>query len=362
MALYDRGQIRLDSTLNYYFDDLDKNAGGKKVRNSKLNYISLRELLTHRSGLPEGLPVGLFINPLKALEMIRIQQEKQALADSMNADEEANVYEVIDTNLLKASSDSLLKYIYGKEKDKIYNIEIAENMWMRESIADSLWQLAKQSWMRKGKKYLYSDLNMYLAMKVAEKVSGKKLNEFLREVFFGPMNLGHICFYPRKYNKKENIVPTEDEQYFRKQLIRGYVHDPLAAIAGGNGGNAGLFSNAGDLGVLMQMLLNGGSYGGRQYLKEGTIQLFVKTQDGGWRGLGFDRKGGTESKMVAGGASPKTYGHTGFSGTCVWVDPEYAMVFVFLSNRIHPKSSNQKINSLRVRQNVQQLIYEAVIF
>jgi len=197
---------------------------------------------------------------------------------------------------------------------------------------------------------------------VVEKVAKTQLEKYLDQAFFALLNLKRIGFHPLEKYEKNEIVPTEDEKYFRKQLIHGYVHDPMAAMCGGVGGNAGLFSNAHDLGVLMQMLLNKGTYGGTRFLAEKTVDLFTSPQKGTYRGLGFDRKGRADAKMVAPGASLSTYGHTGFTGTCVWVDPENNLVYVFLSNRVNPKNSNQKINTYRVRQNVQQIVYDAILY
>ena len=365
MSLYDKGKIRLDTTLNYYFDDIDKNASGKKVRISKLNYITLRDLLTHRSGLPEGLPIGLFISPKHALAMLKkrleSQSEEAAANDTLSGDKEQGFYADIDTSLIHADRDSLLKYIYSGTKKPDYGIQIANNLYLRNSIVDSLWQLAKQTSMRKSKNYLYSDMNLYLVMKVVEKVAKATLDEYLDETFYKPLGLKRTGFNPLDHFKKEDIAPTEDEKFFRRQLLCGYVHDPMAALLGGIGGNAGLFSSAHDLGVIMQLLLNRGTYAGTRYLSEKTVGLFTTAQAGTWRGLGFDRKAGSISKMIARRASLKTFGHTGFTGTCVWADPEYQLVFVFLSNRVNPKSTNQKINIYHVRQNIQQAVYEALV-
>ncbi|HNW89211.1 MAG TPA: serine hydrolase [Bacteroidales bacterium] len=365
MSLYDKGKIKLDTTLNYYFNDLDKNSRGRKVRSSKLNLVTLRELLIHRSGLPEGLPIGLFISPGYALKMLKKQMEKSSDAactpDTLNGNGNQSFYADLDTSLMNTGEDSLLRYIFSNTKKPEYYIEIAQNLYLRTVIIDSLWQLAKQSYMNKCKNYLYSDLNFYLVMKVVEKVAGTQLDKYLDQSYIALMNLKHIGFHPLQKHKKEEIAPTEDERYFRKQLIHGYVHDPMAAMLGGIGGNAGLFSNTHDLGVLMQMLLNKGTYGGMRFLSEKTVELFTAAQQGTYRGLGFDRKGKPDAKMIAPGASLKTYGHTGFTGTCVWVDPEYELVYVFLSNRVHPKNTNQKINTYHVRQNIQQVVYGAMV-
>ncbi len=363
MTLYDRGKIKLDTTLEYYFDDLDKNASGKKVRIAKIKSLSLRDLLTHRSGLPSGMPIGRFISPAWALKQIRLAQKRAEIEASQDTTEQAeeSVYNFdIDTNQVNLDADSLYKYIYSKTKKPEYSLEIADKMFMRNTIVDSIWQLAKQVGVRKSKNYLYSDMNLYLVMKVVERVSELQLDEYLDKVVYGPLNLRNTCFNPLNYYKKDCIIPTEEEKIFRKQLIHGYVHDPLAALNAGIGGNAGLFSSAQDLGILMQMMLNGGTYGGIRFFSEKTVDLFTSVQEGTYRGLGWDHQTKSGAKMIARSASSSTYGHTGFTGTCVWVDPEIGLVYVFLSNRVCPRSSNQKINATAIRQRVQQVVYNAI--
>jgi beta-N-acetylhexosaminidase len=164
----------------------------------------------------------------------------------------------------------------------------------------------------------------------------------------------------------ERVVPTEEEPHFRKQLIRGYVHDEGASMFGGVSGHAGLFSSAYDLSLLYQMLLNGGELNGERYLKPETIKLFTAyNSEVSRRGLGFDKPEpkdtiGKRDRYPSSLASSATYGHTGFTGTCVWVDPEYNMVYIFLSNRVYPTRNNNRISGLAVRGNIQDAIYRAI--
>jgi CubicO group peptidase (beta-lactamase class C family) len=268
---------------------------------------------------------------------------------------------MIDTAGLNIAEDSIFEWLFTKERDGMHSKAIGENFYMREIIIDSVWQLAKQTAVRKDKDYVYSDMNFYLVMKVVETVSKTALDLFVRKQLYEPMHLKHITYKPLEHFKKEEIVPTEEEKIFRKQLLRGYVHDPTAALLGGVSGNAGLFSNAEDLGMLMQMLLYGGSYGGQRYFSESTVRLFTQPSEGGYRGLGWDHQTKSGMKMIAPSASVSTFGHTGFTGTCVWVDPENEIVFVFVSNRVHPSGTNQKINGMQIRQKLQQMIYDARI-
>ena len=161
------------------------------------------------------------------------------------------------------------------------------------------------------------------------------------------------------------IVPTENDLFFRRQLLRGYVHDPGAAMMGGICGHAGLFSNANDLAKLMQMYLNKGEYGGKRFIDSSTIDEFTSCQypeNENRRGLGFDRPivDEDDSGPVCNEASELSFGHTGFTGTIAWVDPKYDLVYIFLSNRIHPDQYNTKLISMNVRTDIQSLIYRAI--
>lgn len=197
--------------------------------------------------------------------------------------------------------------------------------------------------------------------KIVEKQSGKSLDQLLQEKIYSPMGLTTIGYNPLQKFGKDCIMPTENDKAFRKQTVQGFVHDPGAAMLGGVGGHAGLFSNATDLAALMQMILNKGTYGGVQYLKPEVVEEYTKAQfAGNRRGVGFDRPnasgGGTCHEL----ASSKSFGHSGFTGTLVWMDPQYDLNYVFLSNRVNPSAENWKIRDMNVRTEIQRVIYEAI--
>jgi CubicO group peptidase (beta-lactamase class C family) len=172
-----------------------------------------------------------------------------------------------------------------------------------------------------------------------------------------------MCYLPAERFDLERVVPTEEDRWWRNQLVHGSVHDPSTAMFGGVGGQAGLFSNAWDLAAVMYLLLNDGAYAGQRFLQPQTIQYFTNRQPDSHRGLGFDKQRSSPipgEGMVAHSAHPATFGHLGFTGTCAWADPENDIIFVFLSNRVYPSAQNKKINELRVRQSVQQAVYEAL--
>jgi CubicO group peptidase (beta-lactamase class C family) len=199
---------------------------------------------------------------------------------------------------------------------------------------------------------------MYLMKEVVEHQAGTSLDQYVQSEFYKPLGMRTAGFNPRRRFEKQKIVPTEQDNYFRKTLLQGYVHDQGAALVEGVSGHAGLFASANDLAILNQVLLNGGKYGGVEYFKPETIDLFTSRQsDVSRRGLGFDRSegGGYPSTLASAG----TYGHTGYTGTCVWVDPKNELIYIFLSNRVYPSVSN-RLNSLRIRPRIQDAIYEAI--
>jgi CubicO group peptidase (beta-lactamase class C family) len=214
-------------------------------------------------------------------------------------------------------------------------------------------------------KYVYSDNDFILLGKIIEAISGLTLDQYLQKTFYGPMGMATTGFKPWQRFGMERVVPTEEEKHFRRQLLRGYVHDEGAAMFGGVSGHAGLFSNAYDLAMLYQMLLNGGMFGGDRFLKEETIRQFTAyNSDISRRGLGFDKpekdNASRKDPYPSALASSETFGHTGFTGTCVWVDPKADVVYIFLSNRVYNTRANNLLGQMNIRGKVQDAIYKAL--
>jgi serine-type D-Ala-D-Ala carboxypeptidase len=213
-------------------------------------------------------------------------------------------------------------------------------------------------------KYVYSDLGPILMKEIIENITGKPFDKFINDNFYKPLKLTNTAFNPLDKYQRKRIVPTENDTIFRRQLIHGYVHDPAAAMFGGVSGNAGVFSDANGLAIIMQMLINKGSYGGQNFFKASTVELFTKQQfPKNRRGLLFDKPETDTSKQspCSKSASPMTFGHQGFTGTCAWADPEYGLIYIFLSNRIHPDVSNDKLVKMNVRTRIQEIIYKSII-
>ena len=253
---------------------------------------------------------------------------------------------------------------YRTEQSEEFPHHVAQNLYMRKDYPDTIYGIINDTKLRQEKKYKYSDLGYYYMKKVVELKSGEKLEDFTASSFYRPLGLSTMGFHPRKRIELNRIVPTEYDMTFRKQLIQGDVHDPGAAMLGGVGGHAGLFSNANDLAVLMQLFLNEGEYGGKRYISEETIKEFIKCQfckNGNRRGIGFDKPepsgGGPTCECV----SMLSFGHTGFTGTMAWADPEKDIVYIFLSNRVYPDADNSKLLKMDVRTNIQQVIYDSLI-
>lgn len=319
MKLYEEGKIDLEKTLGDYLP---------WVQGSDKAPLKLKDILLHQAGLNPFIPF---------------------------------YREVIDT----ASGQPRPEY-FATQKDAQHQFRVAENLYLRNDWQDTLYKRILQSKLTPADKYVYSDNDFIFLGKIVEAVSGKPLNEFVRENIYEPLHMTTTTYRPRELMPVNQIVPTEEEKHFRQQLIRGDVHDEGAAMFGGVAGHAGLFSNAYDLAQLYQLLLNGGELNGIRLFKKSTIDKFTAYNSAiSRRGLGFDkpekdnatRKEPYPSKSV----SPETFGHTGFTGTCVWVDPQYNLVYIFLSNRVTPTRNNNKLGQLNVRPNIQEAIYQAIV-
>ena len=307
MRLTEMGKINLDSTLKTYIG---------RTRGLDKATITLREVMLHQAGFVPFIP---FYKKIEALD---------------------------------CSLDS----------SSVFTTKVADHYYLRKDYFEQvMWpQILNSPLLTRGK-YVYSDLSMYFMKEVVENVSGEKLDQYVFDQFYKPLGMKTAGFKPKNRFSTIQIVPTEDDLVFRKTLLTGYVHDQGAAMVGGVAGHAGLFASSNDLAILFQMLLNKGTYGGKQYFKPKTVDLFTSQQSAvSRRGLGFDRTDSDTSKAYPSKlASPKTYGHTGYTGTCVWVDPQYNLVYIFLSNRVNPKVSG-KLLELNIRSRIQDVIYEAI--
>ncbi|MGC4020479.1 MAG: serine hydrolase [Cyclobacteriaceae bacterium] len=260
---------------------------------------------------------------------------------------------------------SIWKKYYSKTESEDYPFSVSENMFASKSMKDSLWH-----WIIKAKvrdktvrtiyDFRYSDMGFYIMQHLAEKILDVPLEDFLQKNFYRPLGAYTTGYLPLRKFPANQIAPTEKDTLFRKSLLVGYVHDQGAAMHGGIAGHAGLFSTANDLAKIGQMWLNKGSYGGIQFFKPETVELSTSKQyENSSRGLGWD-KSLFNNPSTSIYASPKTFGHTGFTGTSMWIDPEFNLVFVFLSNRVYPDMNNRKILNANTRTRIQDVVYQSI--
>lgn len=307
MRLKEEGKINLNETVGYYL---------KEARNTNKADILLKDVMLHESGLIPFIPFHR------------------------------------DLILQDHSSDST----------DAYPTKVAEGFYLRKNYFDEvMWPELLHSPLR-AKGYVYSDLSMYIMQKVIEKQSNTTLDRYVKEEFYDKLGMNSTGYNPWRYFPSHRIVPTErDGKSFRDTLLIGYVHDQGAALASGVAGHAGLFSTAKDLAIYGQLLLNRGSYGDSVFFKPETVDLFTSQQSANSRrGLGFDRQDPDRTKEYPSRlATASTYGHTGYTGTSLWIDPNNQLIYIFLSNRVHPKVSN-KLSSLSIRSRVMDSIYEGI--
>jgi beta-N-acetylhexosaminidase len=262
---------------------------------------------------------------------------------------------------------SLLPEYYGSQANNEYPFPVADGVFASKAMKDSLW-----SWIIKAKirekpprtvyDYRYSDMGFYILQRLAEKMLNQPIEDFLDQNIYEPLGAYTLGYLPLQKFPINEIAPTEDDKLFRKKLLVGYVHDQGAAMHGNIAGHAGLFGNANDLAKLGQMLLQKGSFGGQQFYKPETIELFIgKQYETSRRGLGWDKPTASDwAGPTTMYASNQTFGHTGFTGTCIWVDPAFDLVFIYLSNRVHPDMTNNKLLNANIRPRIQEVVYKAI--
>lgn len=252
---------------------------------------------------------------------------------------------------------------YRKKIDPEFSIKIADELYMRKDYKDSIQKIIKDTELLNRQRYRYSDLPYYILKKFIEKHYDKDLDELVRGHFYESLGANHTMYNPNNKVSNKNIVPTEEDNYYRYQKIQGYVHDMGAAMQGGIGGHAGVFSNANDVAKIMQMYLQKGFYGGKRYLQPETIDKFntcYYCDDNNRRGIGFDKPQLGEAGPTCGCISMTSFGHSGFTGTYAWADPEEEIVYVFLANRTYPVAGKNLLLKEDIRTNIQAAIYEAI--
>ena len=307
MKLVDEGKLNVEGTLGDYIP---------LARRSNKNNIKVRDILLHQAGL---------IPDIQSFEKVKPADH---------------------------STDS----------SAAYPTRVSDHYFLRKDYyKDVMLPDMLNSPIKTPGQYVYSDVSMLFMQEVVENITSTPENVYVQQQFYNPLGMQTAGFLPLYRFSAAQIIPTENDQEYRQSVLDGYVHDPTAALKGGVAGHAGLFASANDVAILYQMLLNRGTYGGVQYFKPEVVDLFTSKQSPiSRRGLGFDRWDPIADRHYPSKlASPQAYGHTGFTGTCIWVDPKYNLVYIFLSNRVHPSVSN-KLGSLNIRPRIQDVVYEAI--
>ena len=268
--------------------------------------------------------------------------------------------------LYQNDSGNLNDTIFSSKKSYLFNLKVADNLFFRDDYLDSIVNTILNFPLLETKDYKYSDLGFYLFYKIIKDNMEISLQDYLKDNFYDKIDASRMGYKPREYYPQDNIIPTEYDKNFRKQLLKGYVHDPGVALFGGLGLHAGLFSNSIDLAKFLQIYLNGGIYDSEIIFNRFLIDFFTSPQFKfieNRRGIFFDKPNLIDSNEGASckQASLESYGHSGFTGTLVWVDPKEEIIFIFLSNRIYPDQNNKKLIEEDIRTKTQSIIYESII-
>jgi CubicO group peptidase (beta-lactamase class C family) len=320
MKLADEKKIDVNQPLSNYWP---------AFRNSNKENIKISEFLTHQAGLPAWIPFWMMV-----------------------ADKKGN----------------LKNEFIGHQPSDSFLVRVSEKLYLKNDFKQVILDSIRNSKLGE-KKYVYSDLSFLIYPEVIKNISGFDFEDYLQANFYRPLGATTVGYNPYRFYSPAQIVPTELDTIFRKQLIQGFVHDESAAMLGGVSGNAGLFGCAGDLAKIFQMYLQKGSYGGKQYFSEETVNNFTKVwypETSNRRALGFDkplkdnyRKSPTDAYPAI-DASKNSFGHTGFTGNIVWADPDNGLLYIFLSNRVYPTRENSKISDLNIRVAMHQEIYNCI--
>ena len=341
MLLYDQKKINLEDKVSYYLPEL---------KGTNKENVIIRDLLWHQAGLVAYIPFW---------ERTRIPLGWKTEYYNAKQSPECTIC-VADGMYAKPACQN--------HNYHLVQICVADGMYAKPAIRDSVWRWVIKSPLMNRKDrdglypYVYSDLGLMILHHLVERLTNQPLDVFTTKNFYEPLAMNTTGFNPLSRISKYQIAPTENDNLFRERLLQGTVQDQTAAMLGGVSGHAGLFSSASDLVKLLQMNLNKGSFGNKQFLSETTVNLFTTNRSArSHRALGWDKlPSDGESNFVSNKVSPSSYGHSGYTGTLVWIDPEKELVFVFLSNRVNPSAANNKINTLKIRRKVMDLVYGAM--
>lgn len=315
MHLYENDKLDLTAKLSKYLGEL-KHTDKKSIR--------INKILSHQSGLHSWIPFY-----------------KNTLDDDGN----------------------YRGGLYLTDSSENHNIKVAHDLYLRNDYRDSIFQAIIDTPLYRKKKYRYSDLGFYWMAELIKHNTGNSIEQCTQEWYYSNLGMNYTMYNPWRYDKDFSLVPSENDLIFRKQIVKGYVHDPGAAMLGGVSGHAGLFSNANDLVKLGQLFLNNGTYGGEYFFSPKTLKVFNKSyykRKGNRRALGFDKPALHKDDVgpTCESVSQQSFGHSGFTGSYMWIDPENNSVYIFLSNRTFPNQENKKLVEMDVRTKIHQVFYD----
>ncbi|MDX9882163.1 MAG: glycoside hydrolase family 3 N-terminal domain-containing protein [Prolixibacteraceae bacterium] len=321
MKLYSEKKIELDVPFSDYWPDF---------KGSNKEQMTLREMLAHQAGMIPFIPF------YKGTQK---------------------------------SSENFRQTAFRERPTNKFSIRISSNLYENKNCVKDIYQEIRDSELLPRKEYIYSDLGFIIYRKAIERLTGNEFEQYLKTNFYKPLGAGSITYNPYKYYPIGDIVPTEDDRYFRNELIQGFVHDEAAAMQGGVSGHAGLFGTANDLAKLMQMYMQYGWYGGHRYIDSLTIKEFIRRQypdNKNRRALGFDKplidnhRNSLKDAFPANDASENSFGHSGFTGTFAWADPDNHLLFIYFTNRVYPSRNNSKMFDMNLRTQIHQAIYDCI--
>lgn len=343
MKCYDDGKFGLSDKASDYIPGL---------KDTNKEDLTFRDLLYHETGMPPSL------------SMWEMMFDRNTYTPPLitNTPNEYNTVRIMN-NAYGNRYARLRTDILSYKRTDVFDVPIAKGIWGSAATYDSIMNRIYRVELGP-KKYLYSCLNFCLLANAVQNVTHMPMNYYANNEIFAPLGAYHTMYRPLSKFPEQQIAYTENDTFLRSQHIHGYVHDELAAFSGGVQGNAGLFSNANDLAKLFQMWLNGGTYGGRRFYKPSTVEIFTTQKSpNSHRGLGFDKPvvGNPDASNTCAEATAETYGHTGFTGTCFWVDPKNDMIYIFLSNRVSPTRNNAAFSRVSARSHIQSILYKSII-
>lgn len=343
MKAYDEKKFTLNNKISEYIPEL---------KDSNKKDLNIKEMLYHQSGVVST--INFYLNAI----------DKDSYKGSLYSREKNATHPVrFDAKTFVRNDFKYLPDLVSNKKKPGFTTEVARDFYLHDSFKDSIMQEIKDSRLGTRGKYVYSCVNFIMLKMMVENQMKQPMDQLLHNDFYSRLGARHTTYTPLKVMDTLQIVPTEDDRFVRRQLIRGYVHDEAAAFQGGVSGNAGLFSNANDLAKVLQLFLNQGKYGNEQYLSPETCRLFTQSKSPtSRRGLGFDKPavGSHKASPCSSLTPPSVYGHTGFTGTCFWVDPTNQLLYIFLCNRVNPSRANSKLSALDIRTRIQDAIYKSI--